>query len=261
MKKRYKMIFAFIVAIFIVSFVWFDLFFWQGNNKGFERALADSAQNNNVIIVFNSGGFGTVKPERAWDFQPLINGIQATLQDLGYSVGVVPYYRTEDSLLGKAAYTKEMIFNFPKESTYLATELEKFVELNPQKTVILAGLSNGATFVEATMEKIDCCNDKIFSVEFGSPFWSKKQSRNNILYLNNDGKDSLSNGNVLALSWSIIKAPFIMSYTKIVGDPISFPEAMSVPGHQYYWAEVKPQVSEFFNRNLVPTNNLAPVNL
>lgn len=247
------MIFAVIVAIFIVSFVWFDLFFWQGNNRGFERALAESAQNNNVIIIFNSGGFGTVKPERAWDFQPLINGIKTTLQDLGYSVGIVPYYRTEDSVLGKAAYTKEMIFNFPKESTYLANELKKFSEQNPQKTVILAGLSNGATFVEATMEKIDCCSNKIFSVEFGSPFWSKKQNRDNILYLNNNGSDSLSNGNVLALSWSIIKAPFIMFYTKIIGQPISFPEAMSVPGHQYSWPEVGSQISEFFRQRLAQT--------
>ncbi|HOS87903.1 MAG TPA: hypothetical protein PL093_00275 [Candidatus Pacearchaeota archaeon] len=250
MKKRYKIIISFIVGILVISFIWFDLFFWSGNNKIFENSLRESAQNNEVIIIFNSGGFGTVKPDQAWDFKPLIEGLQFSIENLGYSVEVVPYYRTEDSWLGKAAYIKEILFNFPKESSYLAKTLENFSKQNPREIIILAGLSNGATFTESTMQKINCCTDKIFSIEFGLPFWSQRQNRSNTLYLTNNDRDAVSNGNILALSWSILKAPFVMSYTRIAGRPISFPEAMDVPGHQYYWSEVEPQISNFIREKI-----------
>jgi len=86
-------------------------------------------------------------------------------------------------------------------------------------------------------------------------FWSQRQNRSNTLYLTNNDRDAVSNGNILALSWSILKAPFVMSYTRIAGRPISFPEAMDVPGHQYYWSEVEPQISNFIREKLdkIPT--------
>lgn len=250
MKKWLKIFLIALGAIFIVSFVWFDLFFWQGNNKNFEQNLTSAAEKNNVIIIFNSGGFGIVHPERAWDFEPIIKGIQSVAESMGYSVAVVPYYRTEDSILGKAAYFKEGVLGFPKESKYLASELEKFSKQNPQKKIIMAGLSNGAAFADATMEKINCCENNILALEFGPPFWVKNQNKHNILYFNNNGRDSFSEGNVSVLLWSTVKAPFIMVYTKIIGRPISYPEAMSVPGHQYVWQDVGPQVATFLSNNL-----------
>lgn len=250
MKKWVKIFLIVVVAIFIVSFVWFDLFFWSGNNKNFEQNLMKAAQENNVIIIFNSGGFGIVSPEKAWDFDPIIKGIKYTVGNLGYNAAVVPYYRTEDSLLGKAAYFKEVIFGFPKESKYLANELEKFSKQNPTKKIIMAGLSNGAAFADVTMAKISCCEKSISALEFGTPFWIKKQTKDNILYFNNNGRDSFSEGNILTLFWSGIKAPFIMAYSRIINKPISYPEAMSVPGHQYAWQDVGPQVSNFISNEL-----------
>ncbi len=41
-----------------------------------------------------------------------------------------------------------------------------------------------------------------------------------------------------------------MSYAKIIGNPISFPEAMNVPGHQYEWEEVGPDILAFMSDNL-----------
>ena len=114
MKKWVKIVLISIVIIFVISFIWFDWFFWKGNNQSFEKNLASAAQESNFIIIFNAGGFGTVSPDRAWDFEPLIQGIQSLAEKSGYNVGVVPYYRTEDSLLGKAAYFKEVLLRFPK---------------------------------------------------------------------------------------------------------------------------------------------------
>lgn len=76
MKKWLKITLFIIVSILIVSFIWFDLFFWQKNNNFFEANLKEASKENNLIIIFNSGGFGFVNPERAWDFKPLIEGIK-----------------------------------------------------------------------------------------------------------------------------------------------------------------------------------------
>lgn len=254
MKNWIKYLLIFIGLTLIVSSIWFDWFFWQGNNKTFEDSLAKATQTSDVIIIFNSGGYGTVRPEKAWDFEPIINGIKQTVESMGYTASVVPYYRTEDSLLGKAAYFKEVLFGFPKESEYLAVELQKFSENNSQKKIVMAGLSNGAAFVGATMDKIKCCQTNIIAVEFGPPFWMQKKNTDNILCLTNNGKDTFASGNIPALIWSTFKAPVLMVYTKVIGKPISFPEAMAVPGHQYNWPQVAPQVSSFVSQSFVKVN-------
>jgi hypothetical protein len=250
MGKILKITLISIVAIFLISFIWFDFFFWQGNTKNFEDALNKAANESDVIIIFNSGGFGTVHLERAWDFKPIVYGTQGSITNLNYKVSVIPYYRTEESWLGKAAYVKEVLFNFPKESKYLANKLQEFSAAHPDKTILLEGLSNGAAFVTATMEKIKCCNSKILAMEFGPPFWVKQVDNPNILIFNNGQKDALSNGRVFDLLYSVGKAPLIMIYTKIIGKPISFPEAMNVPGHQYTWQEVEPAVSGFLQEKI-----------
>jgi hypothetical protein len=251
MKKWLKIIFLSIAAILIISFVWFELFFWQGNNKAFEERLKKAGENSNLIIIFNSGGFGTVQLDKAYDFKPIIEGTKRVAENLNYKVSIVSYYRTEESLLGKAAYLKEIIFNFPKESGYLARELEKFSKENPNDKIIMAGLSNGAAFADLTMKKINCCGNNISAIELGTPFWIKKQNKDNIIYFNNNGQDTFSRGNIGLLIWSTVKAPFKMVYGKIIGKPVSFPEAMNVPGHQYTWSEVGPQISQFMGEELV----------
>jgi hypothetical protein len=143
-----------------------------------------------------------------------------------------------------------MIFNFPKGSNYLAKELQNFSKENPDNKIIMAGLSNGAGFADATMEKITCCQDSIFAMEFGTPFWIKKQNNSNIIYFSNNGQDTFSRGNIGDLIWSVFKAPFKMAYGQLTGKPIRFSEAMSVPGHQYTWSEVGPQISQFLGEKL-----------
>ncbi|MFA5368521.1 MAG: hypothetical protein WC303_00750 [Candidatus Paceibacterota bacterium] len=250
MKKWLKIMFIFVGAILVVSFIWFDLFFWQDNNKSFEEQLKKAGEAGNVIIIFNSGGFGTVHLDKAYDFRPIIEGTKQLAENINYKVSIVSYYRTEESLLGKAAYLKEMIFNFPKGSNYLAKELQNFSKENPDNKIIMAGLSNGAGFADATMEKITCCQDSIFAMEFGTPFWIKKQNNSNIIYFSNNGQDTFSRGNIGDLIWSVFKAPFKMAYGQLIGKPIRFSEAMSVPGHQYTWSEVGPQISQFLGEKL-----------
>ncbi|MDD5569415.1 MAG: hypothetical protein PHG23_03310 [Candidatus Pacebacteria bacterium] len=252
MNKFLKIFLVFVAVIFIASFFWFDYFFWAENNRAFVSALENAAQESDVIIIFNSGGFGTVPLDRAYDFKPIIDGTQNFVERLNYKVSVVPYYRTTDSLIGKAAYFKEVLFNFPKESSYLAGELQKFSQANPQKTIIMEGLSNGATFVNVTMKKIECCRDRILAIEFGLPFWSSKDNKSNVLILTNNGGDAVSQlGGLPQLFGAMVRAPFVMIYTKIIGKPISYPEAMSVNGHQYSWMQVQPQVVGFLDRELV----------
>lgn len=247
MKKWLKITFICFGIILVASFVWFDLFFWQENNSLFKNHLLESAKTSDVLIIFNSGGYGTVQMEKAYDFQPLIKGIEGVVNDLGYKASIVPYYRTRDSFLGKAAYLKELLFGFPKESDYLAEELQRFSKENPGKKIIIAGLSNGAGLVNITMEKIKCCQASISAIGFGTPFWSFKKEKPNIINFDNNGQDVLSQGNFLALAWATIKAPFVVFYSQIIGQPISFAKAINVPGHEYDWSKIDSEIKPFLS--------------
>ena len=59
------------------------------------QEILEISQNTDVIIIFNSGGWGDTPFEEAKDFAPIIEGIQETLEDLGYNSLVIPYKRTK----------------------------------------------------------------------------------------------------------------------------------------------------------------------
>jgi len=77
---------------------------------------------------------------------------------MNFKVAVIPYYRTKETIIGKIGYVKEMFF-FPNESKDLAESIKKFIEENPKDKVLLAGLSNGASFVRAAMENLQGVNN------------------------------------------------------------------------------------------------------
>ncbi|UZE93423.1 MAG: hypothetical protein ACKKMV_00740 [Candidatus Nealsonbacteria bacterium] len=200
------------------------------------RELLDSASPDKVIIVFNSGGWGNTPLEKAKDFYPIIEGIEKTLNDLGYKSIIVPYRRTEDSFLGKVEGIREFLTSFKNQSTKLTHEIEYFQECNPDSKIVIAGLSSGAAFVDKVMEKISEKEIKnVFAIEAGIPFWEKALNSENVLLLDNEGRDSLSKKEIKTLFFSLFEAPFKLVLAKISGGNLPFSHAFRVPGHDYFW--------------------------
>jgi len=205
-----------------------------------------TVQSCDVIIVFNSGGWGNTPLEKAKDFAPIIEGIQATLGDWGYNSLVIPYIRTENTLSGKITGAKDFLSSFKSSSEILAEKVEFLTENLPDKKILIAGLSNGGTLVNETIEKISE-NSQIYGIEVGTPFWVETFESENVLQLNNEGKDSLSGGEIKTLIFSLAKAPFKWILAEINGEDLAFSQAIQVPGHEYCWfsSEVGPQIVTF----------------
>lgn len=210
------------------------------------QEVLNFASDKNVVIIFNSGGWGNTPLEEAEDFAPLVKGIQEMLKEKGYDSIIISYNRTKDTLLGKVAGIKDFLSSFNLSSQVLAKDLGLLTENLPDKKIIVAGLSAGGVFTDETLKKISP-KSKVYAIEAGIPFWHKNFESENILKLNNNGNDSLSRGDIRYLVLAVVEAPFRWTFAKIVGQNITLSQAFHARGHDYSWEspEVKAQIVTF----------------
>jgi len=202
--------------------------------------VLDSEDNNEVIVIFNSGGWGNTPLEETEDLAPIVRGIESTLNEWGYKSIVVPYNRTKDGFFGKITGIRELLNSFKNSSKDLANKVELIAKSFPNKKIVITGLSNGASFVSETYEKIsEEIEDSVYAVAVGTPFWTKTQESDNILQLSNNGKDTLVEGKIGSLLLALVKAPFI--------------GAFRASGHEYSWSspDVNSQIVAFLEDKFV----------
>lgn len=249
MKKVKK--FIFLSVIFGGLFSLFGLEVIPG---GFQpQEILEITQNSDVIIIFNSGGWGNTPLEKAEDFAPIVEGIQQTLDEWGYNSVVIPFVRTKNNLLGKIAGTKDFLNIFEFSSEILAQKVEFLAERFPDKKIIIAGLSAGGAFVDKTHEKIsEEVKDSVYTIAVGAPFWVKPIESENVLSLENNGEDSLAKGDTKTLILSLLRTPFKWILAKINGRNLTFSQAFHTPGHYYNWSSpgVGPQIVTFLKERL-----------
>ena len=247
MKKVKRFIFFLVILCGL-----FFLFGPEVNPENLQpQELLNLATQNDVIIIFNSGGWGNTPLEKAEDFAPIIEEIEKTLKDWGYNSLVIPYIRTKDDFLGKITGAKDFLSSFKSSSEILAEKVEFLVEQFPDKKIIMAGFSSGAALVDETIEEISE-NSQIYAIEVGTPFWAESFESENILQLNNNGKDSLSAGEIRTLLFTLIKAPVKWISSKVSGQNLPFSQAFHAPGHDYFWSspEVGPQIVTFLENKI-----------
>lgn len=192
---------------------------------------------NDFVIVFNSGGWGDTPISKADDFLPIIQGIKENLNDWGYSAVIVPYMRTKEGISSKISGTKDFLSGYSFSSGKFVVELEELVKQFPNKKIILAGLSNGAAFVNEIYRRVsENIKDSLYVIAVGAPFWTDKVENKNVLQIDNNGKDTLSNGEIGSLFLSAIKAPFIWLGANIKGENVSLSKAFRAEGHNYSWS-------------------------
>ncbi|MDD3292542.1 MAG: hypothetical protein PHI45_00485 [Candidatus Pacebacteria bacterium] len=249
-KLNKKHIVCLLIILMIFSFVWFDSVFLKNNSAIFADELKKAGEASDVIIIFNSGGFGTVDFDHAYDLKPIIDNLEEVVESMNYNVSIIPYYRTRETVIGKIGHLKEMVFGFPKQSKDMAEQIKEFLKQNPEDKIIMTGLSNGAAFVASIMDDLKDTGNNVLAIELGAPFWSDKNINDNVLFLDNNGNDVLTAGNKKEIISSFIKAPFKWTYSIILNKKISYAEAMEAPGHRYYWENIKADVVSFFENKL-----------
>jgi len=249
MTKKTKILIGCFVILFLLSFLWFDLFFLKSNGESFEQELMKAGEVSDVVIIFNSGGWGTVPFDQAFDFNSIINETKQLIEKKDYKVSIVQYYRTKENFFAKLASLREILFNFPDSSKVFAEKINNFLNENPNDKIIMAGLSNGASFVDTAMKDLKDRSDNVWAIQLGAPFWKNNTKSENIISYNNQA-DILANGKLGQIIFSLIKTPFVWTYNNIIGNHISISEAMHIKGHDYCWQQVKDDVASFVDREL-----------
>ena len=215
------------------------------------REVFNSPPENDVIVIFNSGGWGNTPLKEAKDFAPIIQGIQDSISQWGYSSIVIPYERTENSFYGKISGAKEMFQLFEKQAEDFSQNINDFLKKNPGKKIIIAGLCNGGIFVDKVMENISSSfKNQVYAIEVGVPFWKETLSSDNVLTVNNNKEDPLVKGEAKTLFSTLFKGMSGWSLAKVSGQNIGLSQFFYMPGHQYSWPEVQPEVVSFLERKM-----------
>ncbi|MCX7912483.1 MAG: hypothetical protein N2506_05940 [Dehalococcoidales bacterium] len=199
-------------------------------------ALYVQASNSDVLIFFNSGGWGwnSLKETPGWN--SILDGMRSHLGELGYKSVVVNYVRTSRSWRGCIKEFFEAALGYPQKAKDLAHQVEFLLEHLSDLKVIIAGESSG-TVITAKTKDILRDDPRVFSVQTGTPFWFRpspdQDARTLLMNSNGESIDTFSYGNFPEMIWATVKGWFgVASPRETPGDVLKW---LRAPGHHYAW--------------------------
>jgi hypothetical protein len=192
------------------------------------------ARESDVVIVFNSGGWGWNLLDDTPGWNSIVDGIKSKLEGLGYKSLVLNYRRTSNGLRGCIKEFTEAATHYPSKAKELAKRVEFLTDHIPDLKVIIAGESTGTVITDNTMSILRD-NSRVYSIQTGTPFWHKPTALDRTLVMNSNGKtiDTFSYGNVRAVLWATVKGWFGLS--SLEDSPGTILSWLRAPGHDYSW--------------------------
>jgi len=209
-----------------------------------------AAKESDVVIIFNSGGWGWNQLEKTPGWNSIVGGVRAKLDSLGYSSMVLNYQRTSRGLLGCLRELVAMVNRYPERARELAGRVEFLTDHIPDLRVIIAGESTGVVISDSTMAILRD-NQRVYSVQTGTPFWHRPEAMYRTLLMNSNGKaiDTFSYGKLSTMVWATVKGWFGASSPE--EDPGTILTWLRAPGHNYSWEYpgVSSAVNQFLEAN------------
>jgi len=209
------------------------------------------AQDKDVVVVFNSGGWGWNFLENSPGWYGISNGIESELENLGYSSLMLDYRRTGETLRGVIDEFVEVITAYPSKAENLACRVEFLTTHIPDLKVIVTGESNGTVISDSAMSILRD-NPQVYSIQTGPPFWHQNVMLERTLVLDSNGmtRDSFSQGDIPAILWASLKALLGLSPSE-EEDPGRILYFFRAPGHDYRWQypDVYSQITNFLEHN------------
>ena len=206
-----------------------------------------AAKDKDIVIIFNSGGFGWTPVEDSVQGADLAAGIKSVLVGSGYKVLFLDHFRTAETLNGYLSEFMAEAGFYPKAED-LALRVEFLTGHIPGISVILTGHSNGSGICERVM-RILRDNQQVYSVQLGPPAWNGSANSERSLVMRSNGviPDAFSQGNLPTIIRANLEALF--------GIPQENPDKIlfyiGAPGHDYRWQypEVRYQITDFLNKH------------
>jgi hypothetical protein len=217
-------------------------------------ATYSDAKNSDVLVVFNSGGWGwNASHTSGWG--SILDGIKAQLESEGYQTLVLNYRRTSHGIGAILKEFYEASMRYPSKARDQAARVKFLTDNLPDLKVIIAGESTGTVISDKTMILLKD-DPRVYSIQTGTPFWHKPTDQERTLLLNNNGAtiDTFSYGNVPAMVWATVKGWFgISSSEDKKGNVLFF---LKAPGHDYSWQYpgVYNGVVNFIKKNFISKN-------
>ncbi len=207
-----------------------------------------AAKDRDIVVIFNSGGWGWAAVEETREGKSFINGIEAELASMGYSSLFLNHKRTAKTLDSGISELMLAVELYPTKAKDLAARIEFLSNHIPGIKVILIGVSNGTLICDDVMNILED-NPQVYSIQLGPPSWSGATSSDRSLVMRSNGAvpDSFSQGDLFAIISANIEALFGIS-PEGPGDILLYIEA---PGHDYNWEypEVRSQIINFLEQN------------
>jgi len=200
----------------------------------FQQLLSayEASVKNNILIIFNPGGWGTKTLGDSSDWMTIEEGIKTELISAGYKVATLNYLRTTNNLGGQLHEVEEIISGYFSKSKDLAKRVDFLTQHNPDVEVILAGESTGTMICDSTMNLLKE-NDRVYSIQTGSPFWQKNTIKDRTVVVNDNGlvPDAFSRGDFFTVVKSNINS-LLGNEQQGEGKILNI---FSAPGHEYWW--------------------------
>ncbi|MDV2989966.1 MAG: hypothetical protein P3T54_07460 [Dehalogenimonas sp.] len=205
-----------------------------------------------VFVLFNSGGYGWSNLDKASGYATIIDAIEEKLVSDGCRVTVLSYQRAYRGVRG---YVSEILnagaksIAKPKE---LALRLSFLRRHLPNLQILLTSESNGTVMSNQVMRLLPE-DPRLYSLEFGPPFWYETFLNDRILSMRSNGKtpDAFSYGH-----WRrAITANIMALFGRSAQSPGSVLLYIGAPGHDYNWHDypvIQESVSSFLDRHFKP---------
>ena len=208
------------------------------------------AHDKDVVVIFNSGGWGWNFLENSPGWYDISNGIRAELDKWGYTSALLNYRRTSESFRGVIDEFVEVITDYPSKAENLAHRVEFLTTHLPELKVIVTGESNGTVMSDSAMNILRD-NPQVYSIQTGPPFWHQNVMLERTLVLDSNGMtpDCFSQGDIPAILWASLKA--LVGLSPPEEDPGRILYFFRAPGHDYRWQYpgVYSQITSFLEQN------------
>jgi len=233
-----------------------------GNDSGAGTRFADRlieiytrARDKDFLLIYNPGGWGNSPLEYClhWE-RSVVAGISATLEKLGYNFLLSQHFRSGSGWREHLRDMKEHLRFFTSRGKVLAAEVEFLVQNIKDLKVILIGVSHGAAFSNAVMQKISELQ-RVYSIELGVFFFHRPRRvvTERTLAIDHNGlkPDAVIEGNVLAMLRTLPAALFRWIKYRLEGKPVRFSHCIKLSGHEYNWEypRVSQQIGDFLDVN------------
>lgn len=222
---------------------------------GYLIDICSEARGKDLLIVHNPGGWGRARLGSCLEWERgIVVGVETAIQKMGRSCLLTQYFRSGEGRREAIQDLKEQFRFFESKSNIMSAWLRFIIEHVDDIKVILVGISQGAAFGSAVMQRLGK-NCPVYSVELGFPFMykSRRVITQRTLAIEGNGvrPDVLVQGNIWVGARILMAAPFRWMWYYLRGKPVAFAHCVSAPGHEYDWnsPEIESQIRVFLKVN------------